>query len=257
VARVTHTAIEQQKWSEDKDALKIIFVAGNEPATQDPTLKLNDVAEKAKAKGILINAIYCKTPQFPKFDDWQGFAKEAGGRFALIDQDRGTVVINTPMDKELADLGEKLNKTYVRYGKDGEAKALNQARQDANAQAQAPASAAARTVTKSGGLYRNDDWDLVDRLKNDPKVDITKVPEGELCEEMRKRKPEERLAHVQKMAAERDALQKQIAEIGAKRQTYIAEQQKKNPSSADRAFDEAVRGALKEQAAGKGITIPD
>jgi hypothetical protein len=31
---------------------------------------------------------------------------------------------------------------------------------------------------------------------------------------------------------------------------------KKNPSAADKAFDEAVRGALCEQAAKKGIHIP-
>src|SRR5262245_32943659 len=31
VARVSQTAIEEQKWSADKDALRLIFVAGNEP----------------------------------------------------------------------------------------------------------------------------------------------------------------------------------------------------------------------------------
>jgi hypothetical protein len=40
VARVSVAAMEQQKWSTDKDALKLIFVAGNEPATQDPLITI-------------------------------------------------------------------------------------------------------------------------------------------------------------------------------------------------------------------------
>ena len=51
-------------------------------------------------------------------------------------------------------------------------------------------------------------------------------------------------------------LQKQINELNTRRVAYINEQMKKNPSAADKAFDEAVRGALCEQAARKGITIP-
>jgi von Willebrand factor type A domain len=257
VARVCRDAIEQQKWSEDKDALKIIFVAGNEPANQDKQVALTSVADMAKAKGIAINAIYCKTVQFPNSDDWRDFALSAGGKFALIDQNRGTVAVNAPQDKEINELGAKLNQTYVRYGKEGDTKAENQRLQDANAAKQSAGVAAARNVTKGGGLYRNDDWDLVDRMKNDPKFDITKVPESELCEEMRKMKPEERVAHVKKMAAEREAIQTQINDLSVKRQAYVAEYMKKNASAADKAFDEAVRGALKEQAAGKGIKIPD
>jgi hypothetical protein len=257
VARVSRDAIDDQKWSEDKDALKIIFVAGNESAAQDKVVKLSEVAEKAKGKGIVINTVYCGSPNHPDVKGWTDFALQAGGKYANIDQNRGTVIASTPMDKELTALGEKLNGTYVRYGKLGDEKAANQRAQDANAYQQAPGVAAARTVTKAGGLYRNDDWDLVDKLKNDPKFDITKVPEAELCEELRKLTPEQRVAHVKEMAAKREGIQKQISELSAKRQEYIAEQVKKNPSSADRAFDEAVRGALREQAATKGIKIPD
>jgi hypothetical protein len=58
------------------------------------------------------------------------------------------------------------------------------------------------------------------------------------------------------MTGKRAAIQKQINELNAKRVAYINEQMKKNPSAADKAFDEAVRGALCEQAAKKGIHIP-
>src|SRR5205085_1374592 len=114
------------------------------------------------------------------------FASLAKGTFASIDQDRGIVAVATPQDKELAELSGKLNSTYVVYGKDGKEKQLNQVEQDKNAAAQAPGAAAARAQAKGGGLYRNDAWDLIDRMKNDPKFDIKKVPEDELCEELKK-----------------------------------------------------------------------
>ena len=37
----------------------------------------------------------------------------------------------------------------------------------------------------------------------------------------------------------------------------VAEQTKKNPSAADKAFDDAVRKTLRDQAGTKGIKIPD
>src|SRR4051794_40097004 len=48
VTRVCRDAMAQQPWSKDKDALKIIFVCGNEPASQDPLVKLKEAADLAK-----------------------------------------------------------------------------------------------------------------------------------------------------------------------------------------------------------------
>src|SRR5205085_690177 len=59
VARVCRDATEQLKWSQDKSALRLIFVCGNEPASQDPVVKLKEAADKAIARGIIINPIYC------------------------------------------------------------------------------------------------------------------------------------------------------------------------------------------------------
>src|SRR5262249_4177322 len=89
VTRVCRDAVEQLKWSEDKNALKIIFVCGNEPASQDPVVKLKETADKAIAKGIVINPIFCGNPGHPDARDWKEFAAQCGGRFASIDQDRG------------------------------------------------------------------------------------------------------------------------------------------------------------------------
>ena len=94
-------------------------------------------------------------------------------------------------------------------------------------------------------------------MKNDKNFDVKKLKPEELPEEMRKMTPEERVAYIKKKAAEREALQKKIAALSAKRQQYINEQMKKNPSKADKAFDAALRGVLRQQAAEKGIKIPE
>ena len=65
------------------------------------------------------------------------------------------------------------------------------------------------------------------------------------------------LALVKKKQAEREAIQKDIADLGKQRDEYIRDFNKKNANAGDKAFDEAVRGALRDQAKQKGITIPD
>jgi len=161
------------------------------------------------------------------------------------------------MDKQLTELSAKLNTTYLFYGVDGKDKQMNQAAQDANAFAAGGGVAAARSVTKANGCYTCPNWDIIDRMKQDPQFDVTKVPEKELCEELRKLAPEKRLGCVMEKAKEREGLQKQINELNAKRTEYICAEQKKNPSKADKAFDEAVRCTLRSQAAAKGIRIPE
>jgi len=256
VTRVCRDAIDQQKWSDDPKALKIIFVCGNEPASQDPVVKLKDAAEKAKAKGIIINPIFCGNAAERDAADWKEFAALAGGRFASIDQQQGLVAIATPMDKELAVLSTNLNSTYVVYGgKDNAMKAENQVAQDSNATGAGVA--ATRAQAKASALYRCDVWDLVDRCKNDPKFDVKKLADAELNDAMKKMKPEEREKYVKEMAAKREALQKQIVELSKKRDAYVTAERNKNGNKADKAFDEACRATLREQAATKGIVIPE
>jgi hypothetical protein len=257
VARVCRDAIEQLQWTDDKGALKIIFVCGNEPADQDKQVPLQGVALQAVRKGIVINTIYCGPVNHPETVLWKEFARLCEGRFACIDQDHGTVAIATPYDKELAELSGKLNKTFCFCGKDAVTLEKNQLLQDANAAHLSLPVAAARAGSKASGLYKFEQQDLVQKLKDDPKFDVKTVPVAELNDEMKKMKPEEREAYVKKQLAERETLEKHINELGKKREATIAAERKKHGSKADKDFDEAVRSALCEQAKKKGILIPE
>jgi hypothetical protein len=264
VARVCRDALDQQKWAEEKDALRLIFVCGNESADQDKQVSLKQVADLATAKGVVVNTIFCGPAATSDATSWKHLADLVAGRFGSIDQDRGTLAIATPLDKQLAELSEKLNTTYVVYGgQAGQEKAELQRAGDVSAKKAAAksgapaAAAAARAGIKAGRLYRNESWDLVDRCKNDPKFDLKALKKEELSPELQKLTPAQLEAHVKQKAAEREALQKQVADLSAKRADYIRQEQKKNPSASDKAFDAVMRKTIREQAAVKGIAIPE
>lgn len=258
VARVTKTALNDLAWSADGKALKLVFVCGNEPVDQDKQVALKDVAELAKGKGVIVNTIYCGPANNAEAAGWKDFAILCGGRYGNIDQNKSAAqqVVATPFDKDLGELSGKLNQTYLFYGKDRAKLAENQVAQDANAAKAAPGAGASRAVTKAEGLYRNE-FDLLDKMKADPKFDLKKVADAELPDEMKKLKPEEREAFLKKKAEERAAIQKQIQELSVRRAKHIEEELKKKPKSeADKAFDEALRATLRAQAKEKGFEVP-
>lgn len=271
-ARVSKAALDEQKWSPHKEALRLMFVCGNEPVDQDKQVSLEDVATKARQANVIINTIYCGPAAHPEAAGWARFATLAGGQYMNIDQNRASrqTLVKTEYDEQILKLGEELNKTYVAYGKDGQAKAANQLAQDRNAFGAGgglakgggaggfapPAAAIERSVTKASPLYRNATWDLVDRM-NETDFDLASIKEDDLPEELKKLKPEERLAYLKKKAAERAELQKKITELSLKRQKKIEEELARLPrTEPEKAFDEALKGVIRDQAKAKGFEPP-
>ena len=258
VARVTRDAIADLKWCEDKEALRIIFVCGNEPVDQDKEVSLESVASTAKSKNILINTIYAGPADHSETAGWKNYALLAGGRYANIDQDRNgkQSVIKTPFDEELQKLATKINETYCWYGAKGAAACENQKAQDENAAKNSKEATLDRGVTKAGRLYKNAEADLIDRMQSEKDFDLKKIKEEDLPEELKKLKPEEREPYLKKKAADRAEIQKKIANLGGQRAKFLEEERKKEPkSAADKAFDEALRSILKEQTTAKGMKI--
>ena len=271
VARVTRDALTEQKWSAEAGALKLIFVCGNEPANQDKQVALDDVAARAKKDGVIVNAIYCGPLANAESKGWAEFAEKCGGRFMNIDQNKAgqQVVVKTEFDDKILKLNDDLNKTYVSYGKEGKDRRENQQAQDSNANkatgaaapggpAPVPLAALERAASKAGALYKNERWDLVDRMKNDKDFDITKLKEEDLCDELKKLKPAERVAYVKKKAEERAELQKKIGELSAQRQKKVDEELAKKPRNEnEKALDEALKGVVRDQAKAKGFEVQE
>lgn len=252
VARVVRTAVNELEWNTRKDTLRVMYVAGNEAATQDKQFPLRDVCKAAATEGIIINTIFCGSDSSGRRTGWQDAAEWADGQYASIDQDRGTVVVSTKHDKELAELSAKLNTTYVPYGGEGEKKAENQAAQDTNAASLSPAAAADRAGAKATGLYRNAGWDLVDAV-SEGKVELEKVPEKDLPENMQKMKPAERKKYVDEQARSRKAIQARIKDLAEKRDAEIKRQIAEKGLDDSKSLDTALRKSIRSQAEQKGL----
>jgi hypothetical protein len=230
-----------------KDTLRVIYVAGNEPATQDAKFGLQDICKAAASKGIIVNTIFCGGVEEGRRTGWQDAATWADGQYASIDQNSGTVVVASQYDKKLAELGAKLNTTYVAYGKAGAVGAAQQTAMDASAgRLNAPA-AAERAVAKSTVLYRNAGWDLVDAAK-EGKADLDKIPEKDLPENMRKMTVEQRKQYVAEQAKSRAGIQAEIKELSAKRDAEVKQKMAEQGLDESKSMDKAVRASIRAQA---------
>ena len=254
VGRVLDTALERLKWSDDPKALRVAIVAGNESADQDRVVSFRDAYRKAAQRGIVVNSIYCGRATDDIAPGWQELAKCAEGEFAAIDQDRGAPVCATPYDELLAKLSASLNTTYLPFGAHGAVACSNQTAQDANASGLGLDAACSRAATKASFNYRNDSWDLVDAVKQRD-FDLAKLSTEDLPDAMRKLTLAERTRYVEEMAKKRAAIQKEIADLAAKRTEFIATEMKKQGLAADAGLEGAVRRAVRKQAERKGFTF--
>ena len=254
VGRVVKTAIDRLEWG-GPDAVKILFVAGNESADQDPVAKFRDVVKHASGLGVRVNAIYCGNPDDGDAPGWREVASLGLGRFASIDMNRGTVAIATPYDKELGDLSTLINTTSVAWGRHGAEGLARQKAQDANAAGAAPAAAAERAESKAGKLYANS-WDLVDEsAKKD--FDLAKVAKEELPEEMRAMTLEQQKAHLDAKRAERAKIQARIQELSTARAAFVKTEMGKQGLDDGKSLDRAIRDAVREQGEAKGLRFED
>lgn len=242
---VIKSAVEQLAWSKNNSDLKVIFIAGNEPFTQGP-VDYKTSCKMAIEKGIIVNTIHCGSSQDGIAQMWQDGAKLADGKYSFIDQNKATVVIDAPQDKELAKLNGDLNKTYVAYGANGKEAQQRQIEQDGNAAKMDKQAFGQRAACKASGNYRNGGWDIVDAVKENKKLEDIK--EEELPDEMKKMTLEQRKAFVEGKKTERENIQKQILQLNEDRNKYIAEEMKKKAGTQEDSLDKVMAKAAREQA---------
>ncbi len=249
--RVIKAATVALSWSGSNDDLKTIFIAGNEPFTQGD-VDYRAACKAAIAKGITVNTIHCGPRQVGVDTKWEHGATLADGKYMHIDQNRKVVHISAPQDKELAQLGAELNKTYLPYGPRGKSSAANQTAQDANASRVSPGNSAQRAVAKASAHYRNSSWDLVDGVR-EGKIKLEDVKTEDLPEEMQRQSLAERKTYVAANQKKRAGLQKKIKELNEQRKKHVEAEMKKRSESGGKTLDAVIVSTVREQAAEKGI----
>lgn len=247
VARAVTTAVETMAWSPYPDALKILFVAGNEPIYMDldGERELHDAFALAKRENVIVNALYAGSREEALREKWTELAQGGRGNFSAIDARFSQLQVATPQDEALLELNARLNMTYVPYGPRGSDGFANQTAQDINATRFGVESCSSRIVAKGSALYTNASWDLVDAsLVEDFSWDDLR--DEDLPEELRGLETLERAKYILAKRAEREAIQKTIQEVSAEREAYLRKAPRRVSQGAEigDAFLEAIRAQI-------------
>jgi hypothetical protein len=244
-------ALSNLTWNMNRNSMKLIYIAGNEPYNQCGIDYVKTTAN-AVQHDIFINTIYCGNCDNGIRELWKDGADKGKGKYFCINSDEKARYIATPYDDQLNSYNEQLNKTYIYYGSRGQTAHANQAAQDDNAQKLSGANSAERAVSKSKSVYNNESWDLVDMHKNDPEF-FKKVDKKTLPESYQKLSDEELKKEIEKNTEERNKIQKEIGELSNKRQAYIESKLAEEGVQDD--FGKAVSSSILELAVKKGFSM--
>lgn len=256
VARVVQTAVDDLNWTTEPDAMRVIFVAGNEGAHQDPQLAVLQATTAAASSGITVNTIYCGSETDGDAPGWRQVATSTNGIFASINQDTAAVAnIATPMDQELANLNKELNETYVAFGQEGVAAQENQIEQDVAVATMSAPAMASRAASKASPLYRSESWDLVDAVQSGKSLEEVAVKD--LPEEMQEMETGQRAAYVEQKARQREKVQGRIQALADERQDYIKKERAKLDADEEKGLDEVIQEGLRTLAEEKGFTFTE
>lgn len=225
-------SLDDLTWSDDPTDLKMIYIAGNEEFNQGP-INYKEECAKAKTKGIFINTIYCGNYETGVRELWKDGATCSGGDYFNIDSDRAIVHYDTPYDDKINSYNDSLNGTYYGYGSLGRHKKSQQTLQDSNAEMESVSVKTERSIVKSKGkVYNNATWDLVDAVEEGDK-DIKEIAESDLPEEFKGKTDAQKEALLEETKNNRIKYQKEIGELAAKREAFIAEEKKKDAANGD------------------------
>ncbi|MEO8516748.1 MAG: VWA domain-containing protein [Flavobacterium sp.] len=248
---VIQDATKQLSWGKDNSNMKLIYIAGNEPFNQG-SINYKEAVSDALRNDIYVNTIFCGDAMEGVNSFWKDGADYGKGKYFNIDSNLSVQYIVTPYDVRISECNTRINTTYISYGTKGYEKKRNQEAQDQNAQGVSSANYAERAVSKSKAAYKNDSWDLVDKVKDDKEA-VSKLKKEELPKELQNKSTAEIKVYVEKKSKEREAIQKEIAELAKKRQDYIDTEAKKTKTQDD--LGNAINTSIMAFAKIKGYTV--
>lgn len=248
--QVIQTSLNELEWGNNKNDLRFIFIAGNEPFTQGK-INYKDAITNAKEKDIIINTIFCGEYNNGISGMWKNGADLGGGDYMTINQDKRVVHIITPYDDEIIILNKKLNSTYIYFGRQGYDKFSKQAAQDGNASRMNKEVIVKRAVSKGSRIYKNSTWDLVD-ADEAKKIDYEKLDKKTLPKHLKNKPAKEIKAYVKSQAKKRKDIKAKIQELNKKRRAYVAKKNKENVKKDE--LESVLIKAIKKQAKRKNYT---
>jgi hypothetical protein len=249
--KVLKVALNELEWEDSDEALKIVYIAGNEPFTQG-NVPYEKSCKAAVKKGVFVNTIHCGDEQVGINGHWALGATYGSGYYFAIDQDEKTYLVSTPYDDEITMLNDRLNLTYIPYGYGGTKYYRKQSMQDKNAMKYSKQNNVKRSISKSSRLYENTSWDLVDAYQNDKTV-IIRIEKENLSTNLKSKTNAQLEAYVLSKMAEREQIKRRIQELAVLREAYIRSQKMEKSNS----LGNSIIIALHKQAALRNFTFND
>lgn len=169
VGEAIRVSVKQMNWSDDKDALKVIFLVGNGMVNAGID-NYRESSEMAAERKIVIHSLYCRTRNnFEKeLPGWREIARLTGGEQHDIRIHKRTPLVLTSTNiPEFRDLAVQLNGTYLYYGENGLDRYKMMASIDKNALLANEMTFESRLFYKISDRYQfhQQNWDLIDHLK--------------------------------------------------------------------------------------------
>lgn len=248
---VIQDATKKLAWGKENNNMKLIYICGNEAFNQGK-ISYKEAIANAKKNNIYINTIFCGNQKEGINTFWKNGSDLGNGKYFNIDSNLAIQYIETPFDDKITENNEKINKTYINYGVQGRMKKENQKTQDSNAMKVSKANATERSVSKSKAVYKNESWDLVDKMKKDKNA-VANAKKEELPEEYQNKSKEELTKIVEEKTIERETIQKEIIDLAKKRQEYINVESKKTKLVDD--LGNSINSSILIFAKAKGYSI--
>lgn len=239
-------ALTGLNWSKAEYDIKSIFIAGNEPFNQGP-VSYQTAIRTGIEKGITVNTIFAGHHDDTASSGWQHGAMLAQGNYMSIDHNHQIVHFDAPQDDQLVRLNQQLNDTYIPYGAKGEQAVARQQEQDKQSNEVSAGLLSQRIKSKASGMYRNENWDLVDALETGT-TSLDSMEEEALPAAMKAMDTTERNSYVAQKSNERKFLQEEIVKLTKDRNQYVAEKRRQASKSDVTTFNDAIITAVRSEA---------
>ncbi len=247
-------AVSQMSWTEGPGVYRAVFLVGDAPPHMDYAndVPYTETIAIARQRGIVVNTVQCGSLDATR-PVWQAIASLGAGQYAAVPQNGGMVAMHTPMDEELGVLNRALADTAMVWGT---AERRNELESKLSRARRAPASVASSrlaylTKAKEKGVASGR-RDLIGAL-DAGEVELDALAEEDLPEELRALEPEQQRAAIAGKKAERERIQKKVAELVAARDAWIAREGAGSAAGKADAFDHQVLEMLREQTRAAGL----
>ena len=256
VNQALNDAIHKMSWSEGEQAYQVFFLVGDAPPHKYYNeIRYPEIVARAIEIGIVINTIQCGDMS-TTIAPWTQIASLGQGNFFQVEQAGGAVAYTSPFDDEIAALSAKLDDTRLYYGTEEEKERMLR-KVAATDKLELHASVATRArrgvfnAAVGGRANLLGENELVDAVTSGV-VDLNELDEADMPEALKPMAPAEQQAYVAHLAGEREDLKRQIQELSADRDGYLARKVDEAGGMKD-SLDMQLYEAVKEQAGKAGL----